>query len=55
VEEVLIPNFARNVFTLTYCDVDFNNQGRYFPEFLQNVEKRAATLPHVFSDDGKPR
>jgi hypothetical protein len=54
-EDVFISNFARNVFTVTYCDVDFSHQRLFSSEVHQNVRKQAAPLPDVFSDDGKLR
>jgi len=54
-EEVFIPNLARNMFTVTYCDVDFSHQRLFSSEVHQNVRKQAAPLPGVLSDDGKPR
>jgi hypothetical protein len=44
-EEFYTPNFARNMFTVTYCDVDFSHQESFLyggPSKLQKTSGAAA-------------
>jgi hypothetical protein len=54
VEKVFIPNFARNLFSVTHCDAHSSLHGLHASKALQNIGKHTVTLPHV-SDDRKSR